>query len=116
MTCVSEYSALAAPPREVVAGPAAIRVVEHGPARATLEIVREAAGSTFRQQIRLAAGAAGDRVELLTDVDWRSTGTLLKAAFSVAAAYRMLSVDYRDDGFAYDIEKSGPMLGVVLEF
>jgi alpha-mannosidase len=88
-----EYSALAAPPREFVAGPATIRVVEDGPARVALEIVRDAAGSTFTQRIRLAAGAAGDRVELLTDVDWRSTGTLLKAVFPVAAANRLASYD-----------------------
>jgi alpha-mannosidase len=88
-----EYSALAAPPREVVAGPAEVRVVEDGPARVALEIVREAAGSTFTQRISLAAGAAGDRVELLTDVDWRSTGTLLKAAFPVTAANRLASYD-----------------------
>lgn len=36
--------------------------------------------------------------------------------FSVAAGYRILGVDYRDDGFAYDIEQSGPMLGAVIEF
>ncbi|MBP1621303.1 MAG: alpha-mannosidase, partial [Acidobacteria bacterium] len=88
-----EYSALASPPREVVAGPAEIRIVESGPARVALEVVRQAAGSTFTQRISIAAGAAGDRIELLTDVDWRSAGTLLKAAFPVAASNRLASYD-----------------------
>ncbi|MFZ5786071.1 MAG: glycoside hydrolase family 38 C-terminal domain-containing protein [Acidobacteriota bacterium] len=81
-----EYSALSAPPREEVGGPAEIRVVEDGPARVAVEVVRRAGGSTFTQRIRLAAGTAGDRVEVLTDIDWRSAGTLLKAAFPLAAA------------------------------
>ncbi|MFI5182550.1 MAG: glycoside hydrolase family 38 C-terminal domain-containing protein [Thermoanaerobaculia bacterium] len=88
-----EYGALMAPPREVVGGPAAIRVVERGPAQATLEVVRRAAGSTFTQQISLAAGGAGSRVEIATDVDWRTKGTLLKASFSLAATNRNASYD-----------------------
>jgi len=88
-----EYSALSAPPREVVGGPATVRVVEGGPARVALEVTRRAGGSTFVQRIRLASGKAGDRVELLTDVDWRTTGTLLKAAFPVAAANRLATYD-----------------------
>lgn len=88
-----EYSALSAPPREVVAGPAKVRVVEEGPARAAVEIVRSAAGSTFTQTLRLAAGGAGDRLEIVTDVDWRTKGTLLKAAFPLAAAARTATYD-----------------------
>ena len=88
-----EYSALSAPPREVVAGPAKVRVVEAGPARAAVEVVRQAAGSTFTQTLRLAAGAAGDRLEVVTDVDWRTKGTLLKAAFPLAAANRTATYD-----------------------
>ena len=88
-----EYSALSAPPREVVGGPAKIRVVEEGPARAAIEVVRQAAGSTFTQTVRLAAGAAGDRLEIVTDVDWRTKGTLLKAAFPLATAARLATYD-----------------------
>ncbi len=88
-----EYAPLMAPPREVVAGPAAIRVVESGPARVSLEVVRRAAGSTFTQRIRLAAAGAGSRVEIATDVDWRTKGTLLKAAFPLAAANRNATYD-----------------------
>jgi len=81
-----EYSALSAPPREVVGGPAVVRVVEEGPARVAVEVVRSTAGSTFTQTLRLAAGAAGDRLEIVTDVDWRTKATFLKAAFPLAAA------------------------------
>jgi alpha-mannosidase len=88
-----EYNALSAPPREMAGRPAAVRVVEEGPARVALEVVRDAAGSTFTQRVRLAAGAAGDRVELLTDVDWRTRGTLLKASFPLAASSRTATYD-----------------------
>ncbi len=88
-----EYSALSAPPREVVGGPATVRVVEKGPARVALEVVRKAAGSTFTQRIRLTAGEAGDRVELLTDIDWQTKGTLLKAAFPLASGNRNATYD-----------------------
>ena len=88
-----EYDALAAPPRETVGGPAAIRIVENGPARVALEVVRHAAGSTFTQTIRLAARRAGDRLEILHDVDWRTKETLLKAAFPLVAASEMATYD-----------------------
>ncbi len=58
-----------------------------------VEVVRAAAGSTFTQTLRLAAGAAGDRLEIVTDVDWRTKGTLLKAAFPLAAAARTATYD-----------------------
>ena len=88
-----EYSAISSPPREVVAGPAAVRVVENGPARVALEVVRQTAGSTFSQRISLAAESAGDHVEILNDIDWRTKGTLLKAAFPLAAANQMATYD-----------------------
>ncbi len=88
-----EYSAVSAPPREVVHGPAVVRIVENGPARVALEVVRQTAGSTFTQRISLAAGAAGDRVELRDDIDWRTKGTLLKAAFPLAAANDFATYD-----------------------
>jgi alpha-mannosidase len=88
-----EYGALSAPPREVVGGPATVRIVERGPARVALEVVRHAAGSTFTQRISLAAGGAGDHLELLTDIDWRTKGTLLKAAFPLAAENPVATYD-----------------------
>ncbi len=69
------------PPRAYVEGPAQVRVVESGPARVAVEIEREAEGSRFVQTVRLAAGAAGDRVEFANRIDWQTRESCLKAAF-----------------------------------
>ena len=66
--------------------PARVRIVENGPVRIALEVTREAEGSTFIQRIRLAAGDDGDRVDFVTEIDWRTPGTLLKAAFPLTFA------------------------------
>jgi alpha-mannosidase len=81
-----DYADVSAAPKATVGGPARGRVVESGPARIAVEVTRTGLGSTFVQRIALAAGAAGDRVEIEHAVDWRSPGTLLKAAFPLAAA------------------------------
>jgi alpha-mannosidase len=88
-----DYADISAPPKAVLAGPARVTVVESGPARVAVEVAREALGSTFVQRIRLAAGAAGNRVEVEHEVDWRSPGTLLKAAFPLAAASELATYD-----------------------
>jgi alpha-mannosidase len=74
------------PPIEVVKGPAKIRIVENGPVRVALEVQREARNSIIIQQIRLARGAAGKRVELKSTVDWQSTECILKASFPLTAS------------------------------
>ena len=74
------------PARGFVEGPAEIRIVESGPARVSLEIKRTTENSTFTQQIRLAAGSGGDRVELFNNIDWRSLQASLKADFTFTAA------------------------------
>ena len=81
-----DYADVAAPPRAVVGGPARVAVLENGPARVMVEVTREAGGSTFRQRISLAAGGAGDRVDIENEIDWRTPGTLLKAAFPLAVS------------------------------
>ena len=73
-------------PRAHVGGPATVRVVENGPARVALEITREAEGSKFVQTIRLAAGEAGERIEVANAIDWRTTSASLKATFPLANA------------------------------
>jgi len=78
------YDTVAAKPRAYVDGPAKPRVVEKGPARIALEINRQKDGSTFTQQIRLAAGKAADRVEFQTFIDWKTKETLVKASFPLA--------------------------------
>lgn len=67
-------------------GPATIRVVENGPVRATIEVTRTSMGSKFVQRISLAAGGAGDRVEVANKIDWSTKEHALKAAFPLTTA------------------------------
>lgn len=74
------------PPRGFVRGPVKVRVVESGPARVAVEIARETEGSTFVQTVRLAAGDAGNRIELVNAIDWKTQAASLKATFPFAAS------------------------------
>ncbi|MBI3947064.1 MAG: alpha-mannosidase [Armatimonadetes bacterium] len=58
-----------------------VRVLETGPVRGALEVVRRFGSSTIRQQIRLVAHSP--RIDFATEVDWRESHKLLKAAFPV---------------------------------
>ena len=78
------YADVSAPPRAYVDGPPAFRIAESGPVRVTLEVTRQKEGSTFTQRISLSAGS--DRVEVETDVDWKTQATVLKAAFPLSVA------------------------------
>lgn len=69
------------PPMGYVEGPAEIYVVEDGPVRSALAVVRGARDSIFTQRIRLSAGDAGRRIEFDTEIDWQSTGGALRASF-----------------------------------
>jgi alpha-mannosidase len=77
------YETVSAPVREYPGTPT-VRIVERGPVRVALEITRHAGPSTIVQRVSLTAG--GDRVDVLNDIDWKSTNTLLKAAFPFAAS------------------------------
>ena len=74
------------PPRTHVGGAAKIRVVENGPVRVAVEVVRETEGSKFQQTVRLSAGDAGNRIEISNVIDWRTHGANLKATFPLTAA------------------------------
>ena len=73
-----------APPRARVERLLAMTLVESGPLRVALRVEREAAGSRLVETWRLAAGAS--HLEAEVELDWRTPGTLLKAAFPLAAA------------------------------
>jgi alpha-mannosidase len=73
-------------PRSYVSGPAQIRVVENGPVRVAIEVVREMEGSKFQQTVRLSAGDAGNRVEFGNVIDWATSNANLKATFPFTAA------------------------------
>jgi alpha-mannosidase len=73
-------------PRGYVDGPAKFSVVENGPVRVAIQVEREAENSIFTQTIRLAAGGAGDRVEVANKLDWQSKGCSLRAMFPLTVA------------------------------
>ena len=75
-----------AAPTAFVGGPAKVTVVERGPARVALEVDRAFEGSTYKQTIRLAAGDAGNRVEIANVIDWRGKAENLKATFALTAS------------------------------
>jgi alpha-mannosidase len=74
------------PPRGYVSGPAQISVVEQGPVRVAVRIVRETEDSKYVQTISLAAGEAGNRVEFANSIDWKTSQAALKATFPLTAA------------------------------
>lgn len=74
------------PPRAYLGGPAKVQVVENGPVRVAITVVREAEGSKFMQTIRLSAGSTGDRVEFADTVDWRGKECNFKAVFPLTAS------------------------------
>ncbi|MFQ5410876.1 MAG: glycoside hydrolase family 38 C-terminal domain-containing protein, partial [Phycisphaerae bacterium] len=63
-----------------------IRILERGPVRVALEVRRRARNSIITQQIRLAIGDAGRRIEIANDIDWQSTECALKASFPLAVS------------------------------
>jgi alpha-mannosidase len=74
-----------APPRAYARG-GQIRVKENGPARVSVEVVREAEGSKFVQTVSLSAGDAGNRVEFQNAIDWSTLYANLKATFPLSAS------------------------------
>ncbi|MBN1666036.1 MAG: alpha-mannosidase, partial [Anaerolineales bacterium] len=59
----------------------ALRVIENGPYRATLEIERQILNSTYTQRVSLSHNSA--RLDFETDIDWQERRVLLKVAFPV---------------------------------
>ena len=87
------YATLARAPAAVVGeeGAPEVRVLEEGPVRVCLEVVRRCRSSRLVQRIRLGLGS--ERVELEHEVEWRERATLLKAAFPLAAEHEEASYD-----------------------
>ena len=71
---------------ERVGNRAEVSVEEYGPLRVTLRVERRYGASTIVQHISLTDGAADDRIDIRTEVDWRSPRTLLKAQFPMSFA------------------------------
>lgn len=85
------FDVLQGDPRGYVDGPAKMQVVEKGPVRVSLQVVREKDGSRFVQTISLAQGSS--RVEVDNRVKWHSKGTLLKAVFPLAVSNDQATYD-----------------------
>ncbi len=81
-----DYEDQRKPAEGYVDGPAKIAVVENGPARVAVQIDRWARGSHFVQTVRLASGQAGDRVELLENIDWQTKEAALKAVMPLTVS------------------------------
>jgi len=58
-----------------------VRVVERGPVRSIVRVVRKFQSSTFAQDYTLYAGVP--RLDVVTDVDWREKHILIKAGVTV---------------------------------
>ncbi len=84
---------LAAPPREYVGGPVKTTVLSQGPLCACLRIERTLGTSRFVQVLRLAAGAAGDRLEIETTIAWQTHERLLKASFPLSVCNAKATYD-----------------------
>ncbi|MFF7212514.1 alpha-mannosidase [Streptomyces sp. NPDC008238] len=56
-----------------------VELVEEGPLRASVRVVRAFGGSRVVQELRLSAGSR--RLDVLTEVDWHESEKVLKASF-----------------------------------
>ena len=81
-------------PRAFVSGSAKISVVEEGPARVSVAVVRETEDSKFVQTISLSAGDGGNRVEFGNVIDWNTKQANLKATFPLAATNKMATYNW----------------------
>lgn len=82
------------PPRAFVSGPANVRVVENGPARISVAVVRETEESKFVQTVSLAAGDAGNRIEFSNVIDWNTKQGNLKATFPFTATNSLATYNW----------------------
>ncbi len=87
------YSDITAGPVAIVGGTPQLSVIENGPARVTLQVVRTDSGSTFMQRISLMPGGARDRVEVDTRINWNTQTRTLKVSFPTTTGNSMTTYD-----------------------
>jgi alpha-mannosidase len=80
-------------PMEIVGGPAQFKVLEDGPVRVAIEVVRSVGKSTFRQIVRLSEGDGAARVEFDNTIDWNARERSLRVAFPLAVANKTATWD-----------------------
>lgn len=76
-----------------IGGNVKITVEEEGPVRATVKVERQKDGSVFVQYISLTNGACEDRITIKNEVDWKSSGKLLKADFPLSFSNPKVTYD-----------------------
>ncbi|PWB73898.1 alpha-mannosidase, partial [candidate division GN15 bacterium] len=86
-----QYEDIIQPPRALVAGPAEVNILEKGPARVALEIIRKTDNSSYSTVISLNKGSECVRFDC--DVDWAEKETLLKAAFKFTTPNEKITYD-----------------------
>ncbi len=89
-----DFSDEQAAPRGYVDGTPTITVTDRGPARVAVRIERTVDSSRFVQTVSLAAGDAGNRVEVANVIDWRMPETALKATFSLTPSDSMATYNW----------------------
>lgn len=76
-----------------ITGNVSVSLIEKGPLRSTVCVEKEYGGSKIRQYIRLYEGALADRIDFYNEVEWATTGALLKAEFPLTVSNPMATYD-----------------------
>ncbi|MEN8882513.1 MAG: glycoside hydrolase family 38 C-terminal domain-containing protein [Polaribacter sp.] len=79
------YKDIIKPAAHVLSDPISVKIVENGPVRVAVEVVRAFGETKVWQRIRLSSGDDGARVDVASQVDWKTRGHFLKAAFHLTA-------------------------------
>jgi alpha-mannosidase len=83
------------PPRGYVRDRADLSLVENGPVRVAIQVKRQSENSVFKQTYRLAAGPAGDTLEIANEIDWQSAGCSLKAEFPLSVSNSLATYNWQ---------------------
>lgn len=81
-----QWSDVSTGPSTYVDENVAVSVVENGPLRVSLKVMRTKKGSEFVQYIRLTPSRISERIDFVNEIDWQTRGTLLKAIFPLKAS------------------------------
>jgi alpha-mannosidase len=87
------YQTVTGKPYDYIANPVNIQIEENGPARVSLAITRKYHDTEVVQRLRLSAGATQDRLEVLSDINWHTRNTMLKATFPLTVANAKATYD-----------------------
>jgi len=77
------------PPIDFMNKEVTVKMVEQGPVRVALEVIKKGQNSEIAQIISLAAGEAGNKIEVSNKIDWQSREVSLKAAFPTTIVNEM---------------------------